>query len=109
MTDEVFPEWVHVRYTQPTLIREVYGYAASQGIVNLEGVRFRRAGRRTRCLVVYMHSASTLQLPPVPRAMAAAGPDVLCAGSRYARNDTPLIVENVALDLGAYVRHAREV
>jgi hypothetical protein len=41
--------------------------------------------------------------------MAAAGVDVLCAGSRYARNDTPLVMELVALDLGAYVRHAREV
>jgi hypothetical protein len=56
-----------------------------------------------------MHPASTLQLLPVPRAMAAAGVDVLCAGSRYARNDTPLIMEMAAADLGAYVRHAREV
>ena len=109
MTDDVFPEWVHVRYTQPASIREVYGYAASQGTVNLEGIRFRRPGRQAPCLLIYMHPASTLQLLPVPRAMAAAGPDVLCAGSRYARNDTPLIMENVALDLGAYMRHARDV
>jgi dienelactone hydrolase len=34
---------------------------------------------------------------------------VLCAASRYARNDTPLIMEKVILDLGAYVRHAKEV
>jgi alpha-beta hydrolase superfamily lysophospholipase len=33
---------------------------------------------------------------------------VLCAASRYARNDTPLIFENVVLDLGAWVRHAHE-
>ena len=31
------------------------------------------------------------------------------AGNRYLRNDTPLIMEKVALDLGAYLRHAREV
>jgi pimeloyl-ACP methyl ester carboxylesterase len=33
---------------------------------------------------------------------------VLCAGSRFAKNDTPLIMEKVALDLGAYLRHAKE-
>lgn len=109
MSDDVVPEWVHVRYAAPSAVREVYGFAGSQGTVNLEGLRFHRPGRRARCLLVYMHPSSTLQLLPFPRAMAVAGPDVLCAGSRYARNDTPLIMENVALDLGAYVRHAREV
>jgi pimeloyl-ACP methyl ester carboxylesterase len=34
---------------------------------------------------------------------------VLCAGSRYAKNDTALIMENVIADLGAYIRHAKEV
>jgi pimeloyl-ACP methyl ester carboxylesterase len=62
-----------------------------------------------RTLVLYMHPASTLQLLPVPRAMAHAGVHVLCAGSRYARNDTALVMEKVLLDLAAYVRHAREV
>ena len=33
---------------------------------------------------------------------------VLCAGSRYQRNDTALIMENVLLDLGAYIRAAKE-
>jgi dienelactone hydrolase len=56
-----------------------------------------------------MHPASTLQLLPVPRAMAATGAHVLCAGSRYQRNDTALIMEKVLLDLGAYIRHAKEV
>jgi hypothetical protein len=45
----------------------------------------------------------------VPRAMAQRGVHVLCAGSRYARNDTALIMEKVVLDFGAYVRHAKEV
>jgi pimeloyl-ACP methyl ester carboxylesterase len=34
---------------------------------------------------------------------------VLCAGNRYFRNDTPLIMEKVAIDLNVYMRHAREV
>src|SRR5687767_15901318 len=55
-----------------------------------------------------MHPATTLQLLPVPQALAKAGVDVLCAGSRFAKNDTPLIMEKVVLDLGAYIRHAKE-
>jgi pimeloyl-ACP methyl ester carboxylesterase len=55
-----------------------------------------------------MHPASTLQLLPMPRAMAEHGMHVLCAGSRYARNDAPLVMEKVLLDLGAYIRHARQ-
>jgi len=106
---EIESEWVHVAYTATSALREVYGYAGRQGVVNLEGVRFRPRGQASGTLLIYMHPASTLELLPVPRAMAAAGVDVLCAGSRYARNDTPLIMEMVALDLGAYVRHAREV
>jgi len=98
-------EWVHLAYAETSARREVYGYAGRQGMVNLEGIRFRAPWRTSRTLLIYMHPASTLQLLPVPRAMAAAGVDVLCAGSR----DTPLVMELVALDLGAYVRHAREV
>ncbi len=105
---EIEPEWIHLAYPATSALREVYGYAGRQGTVNLEGIRFRSPGRASSTLLIYMHPASTLQLLPVPRAMAAAGVDVLCAGSRYARNDTPLIMEMAALDLGAYVRHARE-
>ena len=41
-------------------------------------------------------------------AMAYSGMDVLCAGSRYLKNDTVLVMEKTLVDLGAYVRHARE-
>src|SRR5688572_7076563 len=43
-----------------------------------------------------------------PPALGKAGVGVLCAGSRFAKNDTPLIMEKVVLDLGAYIRHAKE-
>lgn len=105
---EVQPEWVHIRYPEPSAFRDVYGFASSTGLVNLEGIRFVPRGRAAKTLVVYMHPASTLQLLPMPRAMAESGVHVLCAASRYARNDTPLIMEKVVLDLGAYVRHAKE-
>jgi dienelactone hydrolase len=109
MTDslQIQADWVHISYQETQSMREVYGFAGTQGRINLEGLRF-RPNQPSKTLVIYMHPASTLQLLPVPRAMAQAGVHVLCAGSRYARNDTPLIMENVLRDYGAYVRHARE-
>lgn len=107
---EVQAEWVHLKYAETAKFKEVYGFAGNQGVVNLEGIRYIPKGRTANdTLLVYMHPASTLQLLPMPRAMAERGVHVLCAGSRYARNDTALIMENVVVDLGAYVRHAREV
>ena len=106
---EIRSEWAHLSYAETSTVREVYGFAGSQGAVNLEGIRFIPEGKPSRVLLIYMHPASTLQLLPVPRAMAKSGVHVLCAASRYARNDTPLIFENVVLDLGTWVRHVREV
>lgn len=101
-------EWVHIAYPEKAEFVESYGFAGNQGHVNLEGIRIRQRGTVSDTLLVYMHPASTLQLLPVPRAAALAGAHVLCAGSRYARNDTAAILEKVVLDLGAYVRHAKE-
>ncbi|MCC6474817.1 MAG: alpha/beta hydrolase [Burkholderiales bacterium] len=104
---EVEPEWVHVEFAETTQFTEVYGFSGSQGMVNLEGVRFVPKARPSRTLVIFMHPATTLQLLPVPRALARRGVHVLCAGSRYARNDAPLVMEKVIVDLGAHIRHAR--
>jgi len=106
---EIAPEWVHLQYREESRFTEVYGFAGSQGTVNCEGVRFVPRGVAAKTLAVFMHPASTLQLLPMPQALARAGVHVLCAGSRYAKNDTALIMEKVLLDLGAYVRHARQV
>ena len=106
---EVQAEWVHVKFAETSAFKDVYGFAGNQGVVNLEGVRYLPRNRPSATLLIYMHPASTLQLLPMPRAMAERGIHVLCAGSRYARNDTALIMENVVVDLGAYVRHAKTV
>src|SRR3954466_4416861 len=108
MTFEIAPEWVHVQYAETAKFTEVYGFSGSQGMGKCEGVRFTPKGKPSKTLAVFMHPASTLQLLPVPRALAAAGVHVLCAGSRFAKNDSPLIMEKVVLDLGAYIRHAKE-
>jgi pimeloyl-ACP methyl ester carboxylesterase len=101
-------EWVHVQYQESAKFTEVYGFAGTQGAVNCEGVRFCPKGKPSKTLAVFMHPSSTLQLLPMPQALAKAGIHVLCAGSRFAKNDTPLIMEKVVLDLGAYIRRARE-
>jgi len=103
----VTPEWVHIQHPENAKFREVYGFAGSQGMVNLEGIRF-LPKKPSKTLAVFMHPATTLQLLPMPRALAGAGVHVLCCGSRFAKNDAPLIMEKVVLDLGAYIRHAKE-
>lgn len=97
-----------MQFAELAKFTEVYGFVGSQGTVNCEGLRFVPKGKPSRTLAVFMHPSSTLQLLPMPQALARAGVHVLCAGSRYAKNDTPLIMENVVLDLGAYIRHAKE-
>ena len=101
-------EWVHLQYDETAAFTETYGFSGNQGAVNLEAIRFRPEGHASDTLMIFMHPASTLQLLPVPRAMAATGAHVLCAASRYAKNDTALIMEKVFLDLGAYIRHAKQ-
>jgi alpha-beta hydrolase superfamily lysophospholipase len=108
-TFEIAHEWVHVKFPETSAFTETYGFAGTQGMVNLEGLRILPRGKPSKTLLVYMHPASTLQLLPMPSAMAARGVHVLCAGSRYMKNDTPLIYEKVICDLGAYIRHAKEV
>ena len=102
-------EWVHLSHRESQAFVETYGFSGNQGAINLEGIRIRPVGRPSDTLLIFMHPASTLQLLPVPRQAAAMGAHVLCAGSRYQRNDTAGIMEKVALDLGAYIRHAKEI
>jgi alpha-beta hydrolase superfamily lysophospholipase len=105
---EIEHRWVHIKYQEAATFQETYGFSGNQGFVNLEGILMTPKGRPSSTLLVFMHPASTLQLLPVPQASVRAGAHVLCAASRYAKNDAPLILEKVLLDLGAYIRHARE-
>ena len=105
-------EWdrvpVVLAFAEPLGMTETYGFNGSQGKTVLEGQRLVPRGVVSDTVFLFMHPASTLQLLPMPTALAAAGLHVLCAGSRYAKNDSALIMEKVVFDLGAYIRHARE-
>jgi len=95
-------------FIEPTRMTETYGFSGNQGATVLEAQRLLpRVPSDT--VYLFMHPTSTLHLLPMPGALASAGLHVLCAASRYAKNDSALIMEKVAADLGAWVRHAREV
>lgn len=108
MAQKIQHQWVHIPYPEPGQATETYGFSGSQGTVNLEGLLIRPDHGDGNTVFLMMHPSSTLQLMPLPSALARAGYPVLCMGSRYARNDTALIYEKVLLDLGACVRHAKE-
>ena len=96
-------------FEETAAFTETYGFTGSQGKVFLEGQRILPEGRDSDTVLVFMHPASTLNLMPLPVALAKAGHHILSCASRYAKNDTALIMEKVVADLGAYIAHAREV
>src|SRR5580698_440707 len=99
---------VIISFAEAKQMVETYGFAGTQGQTVLEGQRLLPRGKPSDTVFVFMHPATTLQLLPMPTALASAGLHVLCCGSRYAKNDSPLIMEKVAYDLGQYIRHACE-
>lgn len=99
---------VLIQFAEPAGMAETYGFAGNQGVISLEGQRLLPRDAPSDTVYLFMHPASTLQLLPMPMALADRGLHVLCAASRYAKNDSALIMEKVAFDLGQYVRHARE-
>ena len=86
---------------------ETYGFAGASGKVWLEGQYLLPRERPSKTLYLFMHPASTLQLLPMPAALVGAGLHVLCAASRYPKNDSGLIIEKVAIDMGAWIKDAR--
>ena len=97
-----------VSFEETATYTEVYGFVGSQGLVFLEGQLLRPKHKESDTVLLFMHPATTLNLLPMPTAMAEAGLHVMCCGSRYAKNDSALIMEKVLADLGAYIRYARE-
>lgn len=100
---------VIVSFRETAAFTETYGFTGSQGSVFLEGQRIIPVNHPSDTVFVFMHPASTLNLMPMPVALAKAGHHVLSCASRYAKNDTALIMEKVVADMGAYIRHARDV
>ena len=97
-----------ISYNEQSLFTEVYGFVGQAGRIFLEGQLLRRTDSPAKTVLLFMHPSSSLSLLPLPRALADAGVHVMCCNSRYLRNDTPLIIEKVLLDLGAHITFARD-
>ena len=87
---------ITLSFAEQLKMTETYGFSGSQDRTVLEGQRLLPRGVPSDTVYLFMHPASTLQLLPMPMALADAGLHVICAGSRYARNDSALIMEKVA-------------
>lgn len=87
--------------------KETYG--GSQDWVLCEGQFLRpKDAPPQKTVLIFMHPTGLMNFLPLPVALAHAGIPVLCCGSRYPHNDTALIMEKVVIDLGRYVRYAKE-
>jgi pimeloyl-ACP methyl ester carboxylesterase len=92
-------------HREPEGLRDTYGGVG--GVVALQGHHL-VPDTPSDTVVIFMHPMGIMHYLPLPMALAEAGIHVISAVSRYPNNDTALIMEKVATDLGAYVRHARE-
>ena len=89
----------------PSAFKDTYGGAV--GLV-ATGATLIRPETPSDTVLVTMHPIGGTGGLPVMRLFAEAGVHVLAADSRYRGVDNALIMEKVALDLGAAVRHARD-
>ncbi|MGD9602681.1 MAG: alpha/beta hydrolase, partial [Gammaproteobacteria bacterium] len=98
---------VLLTFNAASSFKETYG--GGHDLVLLEGMHMRRPDASKDTVLVFMHPTATVNTLPMPREFARRGVPVLACGSRYPHNDTTLIMEKVLIDLGQYIRHAREV
>jgi dienelactone hydrolase len=84
---------------------DVYGTVGNA--IALQG-QLMRAGESSDTVIIGMHPTGAPSYLPMFTAMARGGHHVLAAGNRYTSGDYSLITEKVLLDMGAWVRHARE-
>ena len=66
-------EPVIVSFEETAAFTETYGFTGSQGKVFLEGQRIIPVGGDAKTVLVFMHPASTLNLMPLPLALARSG------------------------------------
>jgi pimeloyl-ACP methyl ester carboxylesterase len=95
-----------IAFREPAGPKDTYGGA--EGAVFLEAHRLVPRDRPSKTLIVMMHPIGGGAYLPMVTALARAGCHVVFCGSRYRGNDSALIMEKCAVDLGACIRHARE-
>jgi pimeloyl-ACP methyl ester carboxylesterase len=99
---------VTIIFEEKAAFKETYGGSSSHVLLEGQYLKPHKAMGDGKTVVVFMHPTGVMNWLPLPIALASAGIPVLTCGSRYPHNDTGLIMEKVVLDLGRYIRHARE-
>lgn len=94
-----------IGWREPVGLRDTYG--GVDGVVALQAHHL-KPETPSDTIVIFMHPMGIMHYLPLPGGLAAAGVHVLTAVSRYPNNDSALIMEKVAIDLGKWVAHARE-
>lgn len=83
-------------------------YGGEIGRVTLKAHLLKPKNRPSKTVIVFMHPIGGGEYLPLPVALAKAGFHVIYCNSRYPGVDYALIMEKVAVDLGACVRDAKE-
>lgn len=90
---------------KPSAFKDVYGGVDS---VVLRSHLLRPPESTSDTVIIFMHPIGGGEYLPLPMALAKAGHHVIYCQSRYPNNDTALIMEKVAIDLGECIRDAKE-
>jgi len=95
---------IKIVFADPSAADERYG--GSGDVAILEG-ELLHPGTQSSTVFVFMHPSGIQNLLPMPVAMGRSGLHVITCTSRYPNNDSCLIMEKVAMDLGACLHHAK--
>ena len=94
-----------IRYQERAGFKDTY--AGELGTVILKAHLLRPRNQASDSVMVFMHPIGGGEYLPLPSALAAAGHHVIWCNSRYPGVDYALIMEKVAIDLGACISDAR--
>lgn len=106
-------EPIKIAYQDGSAADDRYGGAGN--IVVLEGELLRPGSKAAPAssvgatVLILMHPGGVLSSLPIVGALARAGLHVCAMASRYGNNDTTLQMEKCCIDLGAVVKHMREL
>lgn len=93
-------------HSDPSPLKEVYGGPSGQ--VFVECMRIRPSDRDSKTALLFSHPIGGGSFLPLVTALAHAGHHVVYCNTRYRGNDTALILEKCALDLGACIADMKQ-
>ncbi|MEM0984961.1 MAG: alpha/beta hydrolase [Pseudomonadota bacterium] len=104
--EQVVRETYGLVYTEEVGFKDTYGGAV--GTVFLECMRIRPEKSESKTAVAFSHPVGGGGYLPMVTALAAMGVHCLYINTRYRGNDSALIMEKCAADLGAGIRDAKK-